>query len=324
MPKQLLTFFFIIFTVALQAQTNLVINPSFEDTVHCPDSDDEMNYSIGWNSYAASPDYFNACSSPQTGGVAIPYNFAGYQVAASGKAYAGFITYVSHTLYSPNYREYIGEMLSSPLTIGTKYYISFKVSMTISSLGPSNCATDKIGAMLSTISYDALAFNPAPITNNPIIHSNTIVTDTLNWTRITGSFIADSAYKYIAIGNFFDDSNTDTLVMDGSNICQGAYYYLDDICVSTDSIFSTNYSYTGISTYTKSSSFKIFPNPANNEINVNADKTFAYYYLISVLGEIKKQGRFNSNVKIEVGDLNEGMYILQLDETYFYKILISR
>ena len=45
------------------------------------------------------------------------------------------------------------------------------------------------------------------ITNNPPVYSNTVSMDTLNWTRVFGSFVADSAYTHILLGNFFADAN---------------------------------------------------------------------------------------------------------------------
>jgi gliding motility-associated-like protein len=49
---------------------------------------------------------------------------------------------------------------------------------------------------------------------------------------VSGFFIADSAYQYIAIGNFFDDSNTDTSSVGSSSNVQIGYYFIDDVWVS--------------------------------------------------------------------------------------------
>jgi gliding motility-associated-like protein len=47
---------------------------------------------------------------------------------------------------------------------------------------------------------------------------------------VTGAFVADSAYEYVCIGNFFDDMNTDTISLTPTS--QFAYYYIDGINVS--------------------------------------------------------------------------------------------
>src|ERR1700740_3594612 len=114
--------YFLFFVFCLKAQTNLVPNPSFEDTVGCPQGQDEIDKSIGWSSYRYTPNYFNSCD--QSNYISVPDNFAGYQFAASGNAYSGFVAYLSHTLVGVNnFREFIGHSLFSPLSIGTKYFV---------------------------------------------------------------------------------------------------------------------------------------------------------------------------------------------------------
>jgi hypothetical protein len=59
-----------------------------------------------------------------------------------------------------------------------------------------------------------------------------VITDTANWTLVSGSFVADSAYRYIVLGNFFDDAHTDTVhFIPGPSAA--AYYLYDAICVSS-------------------------------------------------------------------------------------------
>jgi hypothetical protein len=41
-----------------------------------------------------------------------------------------------------------------------------------------------------------------------------------------------SAFEYIIIGNFFNDAATS--LVSGSGCTNGAYYYCDDVCISTD------------------------------------------------------------------------------------------
>ena len=58
---------------------NLIPNPSFEDTVVCPLSANEVDKATYWSSFRDSPEYFNYCSNLQGGIVGIPNNFIGYQ-----------------------------------------------------------------------------------------------------------------------------------------------------------------------------------------------------------------------------------------------------
>ena len=262
----------IIFTLSMLLQTafcfaqNLVPNPSFEDTVACPINANQVPFATGWDNFGQSPDYFNSCSiNPD---YSVPFNWGGYQQAASGNAYTAFGTYISHIFTLNDVREFIGGLLSSPLAIGEKYFVSFKVSLSLSNQIQSNCACNHIGAMFSTVPYSWS--NPAPVTNNPPIHNDSLITDTVGWTTIFGSFIADSAYQYIIIGNFYDDLNTDTLIIDGSNYCYLSYYYLDNVCVSTDSVFAATWSSINDDDEEIANLIKIFPNPAIDDITIQS------------------------------------------------------
>jgi hypothetical protein len=109
----------------LKAQINLVPNGSFEDTVSCPTSANQIDKAVGWHASGGSPDYFNECDFV-SGTTAIPSNFTGYQYAFDGGAYAGFIANNNSAI---NSREYITCHLISPLTIGVTYFVSFELSL---------------------------------------------------------------------------------------------------------------------------------------------------------------------------------------------------
>ena len=220
------------FAVCISAfAQNLVPNPSFEDYSSCPDSYDEVYKASGWNIDFNSCDYFHSCFNgppPPAAQLTVPNNFAGYQCAATGNAYCAFHPYRET---QPEYREYLGRELSNPLIPEQLYYVSIKVSMA----EWSKCAINKIGVLFTNVFYGDTSVLPAPVTNNfSHVYISNIINDTAIWTNISGSFTSDSAYKYILIGNFFNDANTDTLILSGDKCV--SYYYVDDICVSTDSI----------------------------------------------------------------------------------------
>ena len=144
-----------------------------------------------------------------------------------------------------------------------KNYMSFFVSCGQCAPGWQIISTNKIGLRFSTIRYDSICC-PPPLNNWAHLYTDSIISDTLNWTKISGSTIADSAYKYLGIGNFFDDNHTDTLIWGGAPFgSSGAYYYIDDVCVSTDSLY--NESWTGIANLKGKGNLKIFPNPVIND-----------------------------------------------------------
>lgn len=121
-----------------------------------------------------------------------------------------------------------------------------------------------------------------------MINDPAIVTDSLNWVRIFGSFTADSAYEFIVIGNFFDDVNTDTLIMNGDSICYFSYYFLDDVCISTDSLFSLNYLYADVDNGESHRYFSVQPCPTTDVITIDAFGIYSNYdvKIYSSIGEL--------------------------------------
>lgn len=260
----------------------------------------------GWTSYGGSPDYMNPCS-PQPSAVSVPSNWGGYQQPSNGNSYCALLTYHS---FSQNAREFVGGNLLSPLVVGTKYFVSFKVALSINTGLGSVCASNNIGAMFSTASYATTNYNYGLITNNPTIHINSMVIDTTDWTIVSGSFIADSAYQHIIIGNFYSDGLTDTLQF-GTNSLGDAYYYLDEVCVSTDSLGCDIQ--TRIQTDSQYKGIIFFPNPFANklilEIATNEHMRISFY---NNLGQqILRQTIVNS-VTINTEQLAKGIYFYEL------------
>jgi hypothetical protein len=72
----------------------------------------------------------------------------------------------------------------------------------------------------------------------PQIESNTLLSDTANWIRISGLFLSQGNEQYITIGNFRDNSTTDTIRVHNNNSYPYAYYYIDD--VSVEAILNAN------------------------------------------------------------------------------------
>lgn len=212
-----------------QAQVNLVKNPSFDDYVYCPFGVIQVDACVDWMNFGMSPDYFHACA---TNGMNVPNSGFGYQYAHSGPGMCGLITYIDPN-FSSNYRETIGSSLISQTQVGVKYYLSFHVNF--SNFHPLNAiASNNIGIKLSTVPFDSAS--PPPLTNYSHLRLSSIMTDSANWLKVSGSLIADSNYQYIMIGNFYEDEFTDTINL--ANFTQQAYYYIDDVCVSVDSNYN--------------------------------------------------------------------------------------
>lgn len=212
---------------------NLVPNHSFEDTVACPWASSQIEYAVNWNRPTmGTPDYFHSCGLP--GNTSVPSNFAGYKDARTGKAYAGFFSFFND---NRNYKEYIEARLKDSLIAGKEYCLFFYVSLADNF----RFASDGIGALLTT---DSVYSNNDSVLDNytPQIVGSTIISDEEGWTYIGGSFIASGGEKYITIGNFSPNINTQTTPVSGlpGINYDGAYYLIDDVylgpCDTLDTI----------------------------------------------------------------------------------------
>jgi len=290
------------------AQINLVPNPSFEDTISCPHYGNQLDKAAGWHPSRESPDYFNECDW-LTGTTSVPQNFCGYQYAFQGNAYIGFIAY---GMVAPNTREYFTCQLINPLTIGKKYNVKFYLNL---SGGVSRkIACNNIGLLFSTINYDLN--NPAPVGNHSQFYTDSIITDTLNWIPVEGSFIADSNYTYMTVGNFFDDVLTDSINITGAPSTY-ANYFIDSISVAEDLTSSI----LGLHNH----DFIIYPNPFNEKIRLHSNEIkFETLHVLDVSGqsiEFKTDIVNDSTIDINFKTLSKGIYILIINNSLYFKII---
>jgi hypothetical protein len=306
--KKILFILFVFFTINGLSQ-NLVPNPGFEQYSSCPYNVDQLSLCMPWSSYRETPDYLNTCSNT-TLLITPPDSYNGFQFPHSGNAYAGFYVFASN---SPNNRELIGSSLSSALIIEQKYFISFYVNLGGSLFSKSTIASNKMGVKFSTVPYSYS--NPAPINNAAHFYSNSIIDDTVKWTRISGSFVADSAYSYIIIGNFFADSLTNTINL--ATINKYAYYFIDDVCVTTDSLYNENWLGVKEQNVNNNKKILIFPNPTSGKFTItsNSNEAITNIIISDVTGRVVYENSFGSNVY----DTENDFSYLQ-PNTYFVKI----
>lgn len=232
MIKRLLFFICCLFLAVVAKAQNLVPNPSFEIHDSCPNSYFDFSMVDSWKVVHHTPDYFNKCGAYQF--FSIPMNDVGYQnsVGPNDSAYIGLANGLSPLTV---YRELIGVFFTAPLQINQKYFVSFDISAASSNeteIWASykfRCFCNNYGMRFFT---NEVGVNDSLISNFANIFFNTLVDDTLNWIHFKSSFVADSAYSFLVIGNFFDSAHLNQYCL-GSDF--GSYVYLDNVCVSTDS-----------------------------------------------------------------------------------------
>ena len=195
---------------------NLVKNPSFEQYNACPDQDTVDAVPLDWESYSTSK-YVNSCALDSLS--SVPKNRYAFQAAKDGLGYV-----VGIAAHKGNDRiTYNRGKLTQPLKKDSIYCVSYYI-----------CAADELNNPIRNI--DAylsknLTVNWNQSQNNilsqysPQVRSRTIWNDTLNWTKVSELFKASGGEKYITIGNFTDDENT-------NNNDELIYYLLDKVSVS--------------------------------------------------------------------------------------------
>ncbi|HRP39805.1 MAG TPA: T9SS type A sorting domain-containing protein [Chitinophagales bacterium] len=286
-------------------------NPSFEDTMACPASMDGVSNLVYWFSARYSPDYFNVCAEVETPYVSVPNNFAGHQIPLDGHAYAGLIMYQISPPPMVNYREIIATPLSQSLTVGLRYYVSAYIVGTVSDVV--HCFANNFGFRFASVRYSSIEsdINGVPIDNFSHIRTATIITDTADWVWVGGEFVADSAYQYLMLGNFYDAEHTDTAdCIDLPNYGKGAYYYIDKVCVSTDPLENQP---TNIID-TEKSTEHIYPNPARNILHIKNTQHYKSFILLNALGQKVKEDKLSEEISsIDISDFSRGVYFLKIN-----------
>jgi hypothetical protein len=284
---------------------NLLSNGGFESYSSCPSSVSQMYLAYPWIDPVPATntaEYFNECS-PFGTTVSIPNNFGGYQYAKNGKGYAGINTYVK----TFSFRCYIQSILTDTLITGEVYCLSFYVNCA----NKVNYAIDAIGAYVSktavTCGSAACLLNYIPQVSNPV---GNVITDTANWTKISGSFVATGGEKYITIGNFKNNASTDTVKI--NTLYQDeSYYYIDSVTLMLCS--DTAISVKEINN--EKFKIKLFPNPSNGTITLNytiKQSDVAAIKIYDLTGKLITDYKLNAStdqMQINNADLNNGIYM---------------
>lgn len=266
---------------------------------------------VDWYSWAGTCDFFNVCSNDLEGFAGIPTNVFGYQWPITGDGYAGLISYASTQV---NDREYMASELFEPLLIGEDYYVVFHASM----WGGGNkmdflCASNHIGLrFFKDPSYSYFPPDQAFVPDNfAHLDYTEILTDSVGWTRIEATFTADDNYNWLAIGNFFTDENTSTLLMNETGTCWSAYY-IENVCVALDPA-DCDYLLSSPSTAPKPM-IEIYPNPAFDLVTIRSDQPIDKVEMVDGMGRkvALKEQRGQSSLQLSISKLNKGVYVLRV------------
>lgn len=303
------------FTLASQ---NLVPNPGFEEADSCSAQLPPFAGILDWYSVNGSPDHLQSCL-PYGTFNGLPMNFFTYQEPFEGASCAGIYTYWQNG--QAEYREWMQAPLLEPLVVGQTYWCSFRANAAFGGnhVYPQHwLANDKVGMRFTTTampSWNVGDPHPVPPNHAHILYPQ-ILSDTVDWTLVSGSFVADSAYQYVMIGQFFSNALTDTLHFSPEGVpwywLPRAYTLVDAVCVSPDPDGCERSQ--GVAELGEAAPL-VYPNPASDVLWIgNANGRDAV--VLDLLGKRVWSSRVSTDrFAVHVGSWARGAYVLQVRGT---------
>ncbi len=300
-------------TPCCEAQ-NLVPNAGFEEADSCV-------HMLGpgglqdWYSAYLHFDRLQACV-PYGSINGLPMNTFTYQQPFEGGSCIGLFTYYQNGFVEQ--REWAMVPLLEPLVVGQTYYCSFRANAAFGGNAQYPTiwlASNNIGMLFTTYDrhwYQGDAY-PPPL-NMAHIWRTEVLADTVGWTLVSGSFVADSAYTYLMIGNFFSNALTDTLHFapqgDPWFWFPRGYTLIDAVCVSP-SLMGCDLGQ-GVSENSDAGAV-LFPNPVRDELFI-ADRRGVKASIMDAIGRSVWQGRIPSDHwAISVSGWALGSYVLRME-----------
>jgi Secretion system C-terminal sorting domain len=313
--------FIFIFLKDSNAQ-NIVPNYSFEQADSCPTNFNNRTYkySLGcveWGqATTGTADYYNNCDSaaisierdfPIMG---VPHNAIGFQEAYEGVAYAGIGMYDS---LLPNYKEYLISTIP-PLQIDTIYKVSIEVSLADSS----RFATEGFGVLFTTYgSPNQSSLGTLDVTPQIDYTTYGVILDTIHWTTLSSTFIADSNYTNLIIGGFKQANDMHIIAFNGQpkkSTPYTSYYYIDNIVV--EKLSSSSIAYSKID-----DKVSLCPNPFSDYTILSFDNPDKHEYTLRLFNAQGQNVLFinkvvSEKIRIERNNIPAGVYYYQLRSEY--------
>ncbi|MFZ1693407.1 MAG: T9SS type A sorting domain-containing protein [Flavobacteriales bacterium] len=293
---------------------NLVPNHSFEEFTDCLEVNTAYTVEtgpFGWFSAGGTGDYFMSCI-PYGGFNGVPLSSWAFQYPQDGECYVGVVTYHQGT----GVREYFMIELIQPLVVGQEYYASFYGSPTWggSDLYPQvYLASSHIGMLFTTQPVYWSNSDPWPTGGNfAHVYHPWLITDTASWTLVSGSFVADSAYQFLMIGNHFDNAMTDTLHFADFPWVPRAHTLIDNVCVTADPKGCPIA--LGVPDHLLDAAI-LFPNPASDEVGLSGVPSGTKLTIHDGIGRLVLQVEgVASTWRMDASAWARGAYVLRLEQ----------
>ena len=203
---------------------NLISNPSFEDYFEATRGHAHLDNLKEWyntnqikpKTLYGTPDHMFINESQPLNG--IKDNFK----PRTGKSVLGLITYMQRV---ENYREYASIKLDKTLKKGEQYQFTAYISSG-NNVAFGGIASNGLGFAFTKEKLKQRIYEPL-LATTPQYQLDDIFYAT-GWTKISFSFTAEDALKYLTLGNFRDDLQTDLKYIN-YDIDPQCYIYIDDV-----------------------------------------------------------------------------------------------
>ncbi len=238
----LLFLFFLVPLLSSAQHMNLVPNHSFEGLFNLPvrpnpKNSFEFEPTSGYKPFQKNTKYWFA-GSKTTPDLRITHNenysecrrrYPICDKARTGTMMVGIITHLKNT-NTDSYREYVQIKLGKILHPGKMAYVEFWAVKE----RQARLVSNNLGVYFSLKKVEE--DTEEVINKVPQINSDSIINkDSYGWVKIVDSFIPDKPYRFMTIGNFFDNEHTSIATSEdfyGSPYTPPyAYYLIDDIRV---------------------------------------------------------------------------------------------
>jgi gliding motility-associated-like protein len=216
---------------------NIVPNPSFEQVYRMPDDTTALNQVVkDWfsgNKVGPLGCHIAAIDMNPNYGQPNPLRYQNPRTGQSMLTYKT-LAYVNESVKFVDYRSYAATKLMRPIPRRAKVYAEFYINWH----GVDCCRS--VPRTFPGGQHGMLFTKDKPFENSynlyqgsPQINIDTLLTDTVNWLKVSGTFISEEQLEYITIGNFYTYDQCDYLLPNFTNVYQGAeaHYFLEDVKV---------------------------------------------------------------------------------------------
>ncbi len=213
---------------------NYAVNGSFEEIYSC-DPPYTLDKAKGWSSLGSDTSKFTGKLYSVSCFSNAPYTDGGFQYPKTGDK---FFRSTSFCVTPCSYyfsRSYPKNRLKGTLVFNKTYCVKMYVCR--ENFCPH--AVSDFGFYFGNTDIDTIKYSSGPITYlTPQVFNPTsfVITDTLNWTVISGTFVATGTEKYLVLGNFKSDAATTYSLVDNS-YGSGVWseYFIDDVsCIEVN------------------------------------------------------------------------------------------